>query len=123
MPLLALQPHVSEAVRQRQHTLRLQNDPIGLANSLRGMGAGQQQPLWTRLPALDVPVDLIVGACDQRYVGVAQRMSGLLPRARLTVLEAAGHTVHLDQPDRFVASVREALTNRVTPADFPMSTN
>jgi len=123
VPLLALQPHVPEAVRQRQHALRLLNNPTGLANSLRGMGAGRQEPLWTSLAQLDSPVHLIVGSSDQRYVGVAKRMAGLLPRANLTVVENAGHTVHVDQPDSFVGCVRAALTNRVTPADFPMSTN
>lgn len=123
IPLLALQPHVPEAVRQRQHALRLQNNPTGLANSLRGMGAGQQQPVWAKLPDLDVPVQLIVGSSDERYVGLAKRMAGLLRDGRLRVVEDAGHTVHLDQPERFVSCVREALTNHVTPADFPMSTN
>jgi 2-succinyl-6-hydroxy-2,4-cyclohexadiene-1-carboxylate synthase len=87
------------------------------------MGTGQQQPLWDRLAQLDLPVHLIVGSSDQRYVAVATRMSALLPQARLTVVQGAGHTVHVDQPDTFVRLVREALTNRVTPADFPMSTN
>jgi 2-succinyl-6-hydroxy-2,4-cyclohexadiene-1-carboxylate synthase len=123
VPLLALQPHVGDAVRERQHALRLANDPLGLANSLRGMGAGRQQPLWVHLPQLDVPVQLIVGERDSRYVAVAQRMSEMLPRAALAVVPAAGHTVHLDQPAVFSALVGEALTNRVTPADFPLSTN
>ena len=123
VPLLALQPHVPQAVRQRQHALRLQNTATGLANSLRGMGAGQQQPLWATLGDLVLPVHLLVGAQDPRYVSAAQRMSRLLPHSRLTVVEAAGHTVHVDQPDTFLACVRAALTNRVTPADFPMSTN
>jgi 2-succinyl-6-hydroxy-2,4-cyclohexadiene-1-carboxylate synthase len=123
VPLLALQPHVPPPVRQRQHELRLHNSPTGLANSLRGMGAGQQRPLWNRLAQLDLPVHLIVGSSDQRYVAVATRMSALLPQARLTVVQGAGHTVHVDQPDTVVRLVRDALTNRVTPADFPMSTN
>jgi 2-succinyl-6-hydroxy-2,4-cyclohexadiene-1-carboxylate synthase len=123
VPLLALQPHVPTAVRQRQHALRLGNNPLGLANSLRGMGAGQQQPLASSLGGLTLPVQLIVGECDTRYVGVAHRMAGLLPRAEIAVVPKAGHTVHVDQPETFGALVTQALTNRVTPADFPLSTN
>jgi 2-succinyl-6-hydroxy-2,4-cyclohexadiene-1-carboxylate synthase len=122
-PLLALQPHVPEAIRQRQRALRLLNNPTGLANSLLGMGAAQQVPLWSRLGELDMPVQLIVGQADARYVGLAERMRQSLPRAELAVLPMAGHTAHLDQPEGFLRIVEQTLTNRVTPADCTLSTN
>jgi 2-succinyl-6-hydroxy-2,4-cyclohexadiene-1-carboxylate synthase len=81
-PLLALAEHVPPEVRAAQHAQRLDNNPRGLANSLRGMGAGRQQPLWSALPALAVPTHLLVGEQD--------------------VAPLAGHTVHLDQPQTFV---------------------
>jgi 2-succinyl-6-hydroxy-2,4-cyclohexadiene-1-carboxylate synthase len=109
-PLLLPAAHVPEATRARQHALRLQNSPIGLANSLRGMGAGLQQPLWSRLARLDLPVQLIVGDDDTRYCAIARRMQNLLPRADLTVVAEAGHTVHVDQPPAFVKTVRCALS-------------
>jgi 2-succinyl-6-hydroxy-2,4-cyclohexadiene-1-carboxylate synthase len=121
--LLALQPHVSEAVRERQHALRLSNDPTGLANSLLGMGAGQQIPVWSRLGELETPVLLIVGQADARYVAVAERMRRDLPRAEVVVVPEAGHTAHLDQSDEFVRLLEQTLTNRVTPADCTLSTN
>ncbi|MBV9329833.1 MAG: 2-succinyl-6-hydroxy-2,4-cyclohexadiene-1-carboxylate synthase, partial [Chloroflexi bacterium] len=93
-----------------QHALRLQNSPLGLANSLRGMGAGRQQPLWSRLASLDLPVQLIVGQNDTRYCAIAQRMQTLLPRADLSVVPDAGHTVHVDQPPAFVKAVQCALS-------------
>jgi 2-succinyl-6-hydroxy-2,4-cyclohexadiene-1-carboxylate synthase len=119
-PLLALAPHVSHEVRERQHAQRLLNSPVGLANSLRGMGAGQQLPLWSRLHALRMPVQLIVGALDQRYCAVSKRMLGLLPNARLEVVPEAGHTVHLDQPELFATTVSTALS---MPADCTFATN
>jgi 2-succinyl-6-hydroxy-2,4-cyclohexadiene-1-carboxylate synthase len=122
-PLLALQPHVSGDVRERQHVLRLLNNLTGLANSLLGMGAGQQVPLWSRLPELDLPVQLIVGQADARYVAVGERMRHSLPRAGLAVVAEAGHTAHLDQPEAFGRIVEQTLTNRVTPADCTLSTN
>ncbi len=107
-PLLALAPHVPDAVRQRQHELRLRNSPLGLANSVRGMGAGQQAPLWSQLDALrDMPAQLIVGALDARYCAIGQRLHALLPRSNLEVVSHAGHTVHLDQPDTFVRQVKK----------------
>lgn len=108
--LLVPAAHVSQGVRDRQHELRLGNTPLGLANSLRGMGTGQQAPLWSKLATLDIPVDLIVGDDDARYCAVASRMSASLPHAELTVVPAAGHTVHVDQPPAFVKAVRCALS-------------
>jgi 2-succinyl-6-hydroxy-2,4-cyclohexadiene-1-carboxylate synthase len=109
-PLLLPAAHVPPSVRARQHHLRLLNTPLGLANSLRGMGAGQQWPLWSSLSALEVPVDLIVGQNDARYCSVGRRMANSLPRAELTVVTDAGHTVHVDQPPAFVKAVRCALS-------------
>jgi 2-succinyl-6-hydroxy-2,4-cyclohexadiene-1-carboxylate synthase len=100
-PLLALAEHVPEAVRVEQHTRRLGNDVQGLANSLRGMGAGAQAPLWGSLGSLDMPVRMLVGERDTRYCSIAMHMQSLMPRGELTVCPEAGHTVHLDQPTRF----------------------
>ncbi len=113
LPLLQPASHVSVAARQRQHDQRLQNNALGLANSLRGMGAGQQQPLWSRLLRITQPVQLIVGALDTRYREIGTRMQSLLPQANLAVVPEAGHTVHLDQPARFVQLVESALVQPV----------
>jgi 2-succinyl-6-hydroxy-2,4-cyclohexadiene-1-carboxylate synthase len=109
LPLLTLAPHVAEAVRIRQTTQRLQNDPLGLANSLRGMGAGQQAPLWSQLPDLRMPTLLIAGDRDTRYRRLADRMSSLLPASSVAIIADAGHTVHLDQPAAFVSALQPAL--------------
>jgi 2-succinyl-6-hydroxy-2,4-cyclohexadiene-1-carboxylate synthase len=105
-PLLRAAPHVGAAARQRQRAQRMGNRIVGLANSLRGMGAGQQQPVWSRLGELSMPVLLIVGERDQRYRELAARMLASLPRADLAAVLEAGHTVHLDQPEAFVGLVK-----------------
>jgi 2-succinyl-6-hydroxy-2,4-cyclohexadiene-1-carboxylate synthase len=82
---------------------RRRNTVAGLAASLRRAGTGTQEPLWSRLPDLDVPVLLVAGADDPKFVAAAERMAGLLPRAAaLAVVEGAGHTVHLEQPAEFL---------------------
>jgi 2-succinyl-6-hydroxy-2,4-cyclohexadiene-1-carboxylate synthase len=84
---------------------RRRNTAAGLAASLRLAGTGTQQPLWARLPALDMPVLLVAGADDPKFVAAAERMSGLLPHPTLEIVAGAGHTVHLEQPDAFLAVV------------------
>jgi len=113
LPLLQPAPHVSAAARTEQHAQRLGNNPLGLANSLRGMGTGQQAPLWSRLPQFEQPVQLIVGELDARYRQIGARMQSLLPQADLAVVPNAGHTVHLDQPSQFVRLVEAALVQPV----------
>jgi 2-succinyl-6-hydroxy-2,4-cyclohexadiene-1-carboxylate synthase len=108
-PLLQLAAHVSEDVRAEQHAERLRNNPRGLANSLRGMGAGRQTPLWPQLAGLNRPVTLITGAQDRRYRAIAQDMLALLPDAVWTEIAHAGHTVHLDEPAEFASVVGGAL--------------
>jgi 2-succinyl-6-hydroxy-2,4-cyclohexadiene-1-carboxylate synthase len=108
-PLLKLADHVPESVRHRQRQLRLQNTPRGLANSLRGMGAGRQPSLWHRLLELECPTLLLVGERDTRYCAIAQRMQPLIRDAQLAVLANAGHTAHVDQPRAFVERVTAFL--------------
>ncbi|HEV7662210.1 MAG TPA: 2-succinyl-6-hydroxy-2,4-cyclohexadiene-1-carboxylate synthase [Chloroflexota bacterium] len=116
LPLLRLAPHVPDDVRAAQTTLRLQNRPSGLANSLRGAGTGQQPSLWADLAHLRLPVTLLAGELDTRYVRIAERMQALLPTSTLHVLEAAGHTSHVDQPDEFTSVLTLALDNKLTPS-------
>jgi 2-succinyl-6-hydroxy-2,4-cyclohexadiene-1-carboxylate synthase len=118
-PLLEPAPHVSAAARQRQRAQRTRNRAVGLANSLRGMGAGQQLPVWSRLSQLTMPLLLIVGERDQRYREVAARMRASLPSAELAVVLEAGHTVHLDQPDAFVDLVKKWLAKGRNPTSVP----
>jgi 2-succinyl-6-hydroxy-2,4-cyclohexadiene-1-carboxylate synthase len=110
-PLLQLADHVAAAVRDEQHAQRLRNDPRGLANSLRGMGAGRQAPLWDQLATLRVPTRLLVGEWDSRYRAIGERMRTVMPCVELTVSPEAGHTVHLDQPARFIEWVLNSYGN------------
>jgi len=101
LPLFASQASLPAGVRARLRAQRLQNSPVGLANSLRGMGAGRQEPLWDRLPDIQVPTLLIVGELDQKYCELARSMAALMPTARRVVMPQAGHAVHLEQPAAF----------------------
>jgi 2-succinyl-6-hydroxy-2,4-cyclohexadiene-1-carboxylate synthase len=86
------------------------NTAAGLASSLRLAGTGSQEPLWGGLPALRMPVLLVAGARDAKFVAAAERMAGLLPDATLAVVEGAGHSVHLEQPGPFEGVLRTWLT-------------
>jgi 2-succinyl-6-hydroxy-2,4-cyclohexadiene-1-carboxylate synthase len=109
LPLFASQAALPEDVRERLRAQRLQNEPRGLANSLRGMGTGHQEPLWDRLVLLDMPTLLIAGALDTKYCAIARQMAVALPNAELAIVPNAGHAVHLEQPDVFTQHVLQFL--------------
>ena len=78
---------------------RLRNSSDGLASSLRLCGTGAQQSLWDRLPELTMPVLLIVGERDQKFLQIGHEMKSRIGMsAELVVIENAGHSLHLEQP-------------------------
>jgi 2-succinyl-6-hydroxy-2,4-cyclohexadiene-1-carboxylate synthase len=105
LPLFATQQHLPLAVREQVRQQRLHNSPLGLANSLRGVGAGMQEWLLPKLATLSMPTLLLTGALDTVYCELATRMTAALPCARMTVVPNAGHTVHLEQPEHFAKAV------------------
>ena len=108
-PIWASQARLPAAILSRQRAQRLRNSPLGLANSLRGMGAGAQPSLWPELSHLSLPTLLIAGQLDDKFRRINGEMLGLIPAAEMTVLESAGHNVHLEQPKQFCDRLRSFL--------------
>lgn len=96
-------------VLARERRVRLSHRPSDLAAALRGLGTGALPSLWDRLGEVRAPTTLIVGAQDTKFAAIADRMASRLPMARVAVVPGAGHTVHLDRPDAWLAEVRRHL--------------
>lgn len=107
LPLFASQQRLPYAQRQALHEQRLWNNPLGLANSLRGVGTGVQPALQERLTTLSVPVLLIAGILDTKFCTIAQQMAQSLPHAQIHIVPGTGHTVHLEQPELFDSIVKD----------------
>ena len=109
LPLFASQARLPAALQEELRRQRLRNDPRGLASSLRGMGAGQQEPLLARMGGIRMPVLAIAGALDDKYCALARRMAVALPCARTEIVPDAGHAVHLERPQAFAGAARGFL--------------
>jgi len=109
LPLFASQQALSGQAREVQRALRLRNDPRSLAAALRGLGTGALPSFWDALTSLEAPVLLLVGALDRKFVAIAGEMARALPRGRVVVVEDAGHAVHLERPDAWLACVLSFL--------------
>jgi 2-succinyl-6-hydroxy-2,4-cyclohexadiene-1-carboxylate synthase len=81
---------------------RLRNHAVGLADSLRFAGTGTQEPLWDQLHMLTMPVLLMCGTKDTKFHTIATEMGASIPSSTCVAIDGVGHTVHLEQPERFV---------------------
>lgn len=96
LPLFASQARLPAETRRAIRRGRLANDAAGLANSLRGMGAGAQPPLQGELGGVRAPALLLAGAEDARFAAIAEDMAAAMPRARAERVPGAGHAAHLE---------------------------
>ena len=94
-PLFATLPRDAAGLDERRdaHTVE------SLSHQLRALGQGEQPSNWPRLAELRMPVLLIAGALDAKYVEIARRMADVIPQARVEVIAGAGHACQLEQPD------------------------
>jgi len=99
-PLFASQVRLGTDALAAARAQRLENDPEGLAGSLRGAGAGSQPSYWHDLAGIDVPTLLVVGDEDPRFRAIAMRMAAGLPLSTISVVPRAGHAAHLENLDR-----------------------
>jgi 2-succinyl-6-hydroxy-2,4-cyclohexadiene-1-carboxylate synthase len=95
-PLFATLPRERSGIDAR----RAANTVDSLTHQLRVLGQGVQPSNWERLGELRMPVLLIAGALDTKYVDIAQRMAAQIPEVRVEILAGAGHACHLEQPER-----------------------
>lgn len=95
-------PEVGTLAREDQR----RNRPDALAAALRGIGTGQMASLWDRLGELEMPVTVLAGERDAKFRALGQRMSALLPDARL-VVAAGGHSLPLESPQAVASALDE----------------
>ncbi len=92
------QKSLAASAKTNLRQIRLSNNRAGLANSLRGMGTGQQPSLWPQLESLQIPTLLITGELDSKFCAIAAEMDQLMPNSQHQTIPQAGHTVHLEKP-------------------------
>lgn len=103
-PLFAGEPaHAGRLARADQR----RNSPRALAAALRGIGAGEMTPLWSRLGELAMPVTLLAGERDERYRAIGERMRAALPDAELLILPG-GHGLPLESPAEVARAIATA---------------
>lgn len=98
------------------------NRPDGVAAALRGIGTGDMEPLWGRLPRLEMPVTVMAGNRDTKFCLLGERLATLLRHARLAVVPG-GHGLPFESPGAIADAISERLDaepGAVGDADLPV---
>ena len=71
----------------------------------------QVDAAWPALRAFKGPVRAIIGTHDYVDLGPTfwPRLVAAMPNARLDTIQNAGHSIWMDEPERFAQSLRSAL--------------
>ena len=62
-------------------------------------------PLWDRLGELAMPVVVLAGERDEKYVGLAERLAAALPTPHVAIVPGAGHALPLEAPAAVAAAI------------------
>lgn len=109
IPLFQSQLRLPHEKREKIRNARLNNNPLGLANSLLGMGTGAQPSWWSSLSTIKIPVLMITGEWDTKFCRIAEQMSHSIINCYWETILEAGHAIHVEQPEKFGKIVSEFL--------------
>jgi len=88
---------------------RRANPADGLASALRALGTGAQEPLWSRLGELTMPVLVVVGEGDAKFRAIGEEMVASMKQAAMATISGAGHAAHLERPAAWAQAVTAFL--------------
>ncbi|AFY48103.1 2-succinyl-6-hydroxy-2,4-cyclohexadiene-1-carboxylate synthase [Nostoc sp. PCC 7524] len=81
---------------------RLQNCPTELAKSLQFMGTGSQPSLWEKLTDNQVPLLLLVGEKDEKFIDINKEIAKICQVSQLKIIPNAAHNIHFENTLDFV---------------------
>lgn len=108
-PLFATQSRLSHELRASRRTERLSHDPQGLVRSLRVTGLAEMPHYARRLGSLSMPVMVLAGELDPKFLALGRDLAAAVPRGRFVVVPNAGHDLLLEAPDLVARELLRAI--------------
>lgn len=102
-------PDVFAVIKEK----RKRNSVEGLRRSLQGLGTGAQPSLWERLSECAMPVLLLCGEYDAKFIEINRAMSDSVDHAKLRIVPGAGHLVHVEQPTAYRRAISDFLNENI----------
>lgn len=100
LPLFTGRAGAGHRAEWNRRQSRLAGSARGYARALRAFGQGSQPSLWGRLGELALPVLVVAGETDEKYVQIAQRLGSALARGTVEIVSGVGHGVVDEAPER-----------------------
>jgi len=108
-PLFASQAELAPELLDGQRSVRLSHSAQGLARALKVLGLAEMPDYAQALSRVGVPVTLVVGERDQKFLALARTMVERLARGQLRVIFASGHNPLLEAPEALAAVLDEGM--------------
>ena len=106
-PLFQTQLGVEPERRLAQQRLRESHDVAALGAALRALSLARMPDWRPHLMQLGMPVHLIVGELDSKFVALVRQMKEQIGAATLTIVPGAGHNVLLERPAAIIHALLE----------------
>lgn len=89
---------------------RLENDPGLLSRALITFSTGQQSYLQKKLSSLKIPVCLVCGERDTKYLDIFSGIRSNNPHFTLNVMKNCSHNTHFEKPVQFAEDLKQFLS-------------
>ena len=93
---------------------RLENSPQRMANALRTLGTGRQPSLWEEIKNNKIPVRLLVGEYDEKFINIAGEMSELNDKFTRMIINNSGHTVYIENSTAVIKNIKVFLNEELS---------
>ncbi|WP_071460474.1 2-succinyl-6-hydroxy-2,4-cyclohexadiene-1-carboxylate synthase [Bacillus massilinigeriensis] len=111
IPLFQSQKKLPQAIRNNIRNERLSHSPLGLSNSLLGMGTGSQPSWWNEIKNFSFETLILSGSLDLKFCAISTEMTRKIPSCRHVTISPAGHAIHVEQAEKFGTIVSRFLSN------------
>ncbi len=108
-PLFATRARLPEARRSVHRRIRMTHSCSGLIQALRVLGLAQMPSYRGALFGLRLPVRLLVGELDAKFLAIGRALAESERRLGLEIVEGAGHDLLAEAPERVASVLTRAL--------------
>ena len=109
LPIFETQRTLAPEIRAAHRARRLAHDAVGLACAIRTLGLGRMPALEAELASLALPVRLVAGDRDRKFVALAHALASKLRRAEIRLVRGCGHDPLVEDPAAAAAALTEPL--------------
>lgn len=103
--LFQTQARLAPAQLAAQRAQRLAHEPAALAQAMRVLSLATMPDWRAALRGIDLPVTLMAGALDTKFLALAQGLAAGWPAAKVQAVPGCGHNLVLEAPAAVLAAL------------------